>query len=73
MMGYGYHPKLVEQFSDKINCVTLHLVGYVLEYYYDAWTHEHAILLINLSTYAGPLHRCLLFRSYSSAFSVSKA
>jgi hypothetical protein len=27
------HPKHVEQFPDKINCVTLHLVGYILEYY----------------------------------------
>jgi len=34
--GRWYHPKHVEQFSDKINCVTLHLVGYILEYYYDA-------------------------------------
>jgi hypothetical protein len=25
--------KHVEQFLDKINCVTLHLVGYILEYY----------------------------------------
>jgi hypothetical protein len=23
-----YHPKHVEQFPDKMNCVTLHLVGY---------------------------------------------
>jgi len=29
--GWGYHPKHVEQFPDKINCVTLHLVGYILE------------------------------------------
>jgi hypothetical protein len=27
-----YHSKHVEQFPDKINCVTLHLVGYILEY-----------------------------------------
>jgi len=27
-----HHPKHVEQFPDKINCVTLHLVGYILEY-----------------------------------------
>ena len=27
-----YHPKHVEQFTDKINCVTLHLVGCILEY-----------------------------------------
>jgi hypothetical protein len=26
----------VKQFPDKINCVKLHLVGYKLEYYYDA-------------------------------------
>ena len=25
------HPKHVEQFPDKIKCVTLHLVGYILE------------------------------------------
>jgi len=30
--GWRYHPKHVEQFPDKINCVTLHLVGYILEY-----------------------------------------
>jgi hypothetical protein len=33
-----YHPKHVEQFPDKINCVTSHLVGYILEYSYDART-----------------------------------
>jgi hypothetical protein len=30
--GWWYHPKHVEQFPDKINCVTLHFVGYILEY-----------------------------------------
>jgi hypothetical protein len=30
--GWWYHPKHVEQFPDKINCVTLHLVWYILEY-----------------------------------------
>ena len=30
---WKYHPKHVEQFPDIINCVTLHLVGYILEYY----------------------------------------
>jgi hypothetical protein len=29
---WRYLPKYVEQFSDKINCVTLHLVGYIFEY-----------------------------------------
>ena len=37
---WRYHPKHVEQPPDKINCVTLHLVGYTLQYYYDARTHE---------------------------------
>jgi hypothetical protein len=38
--GWWYHPKHVEQFPDKINCVTLHFVGYILEYSYNAQTHE---------------------------------
>ena len=38
--GWWYHPKHVEQFPDKINCVMLHLVGHILEYSYDARTHE---------------------------------
>jgi len=38
--GWRYHPKHVGQFPDKINGVTLYLVGYILEYYYGAWTHE---------------------------------
>jgi hypothetical protein len=37
--GWWYYSKHVEQFPDKVNCVTLHLVGYILEYYYDARTH----------------------------------
>ena len=35
----GYHPKHVEQFPE-INSVTLHLVGYLSEYTYDARTPE---------------------------------
>jgi hypothetical protein len=38
--GRWSQPKHVEQFPDKINCVMLHLVGYILEYYYDTRTHE---------------------------------
>jgi hypothetical protein len=30
--GWWYHPKHVEQFPDKIKCVTLHLVGHILQY-----------------------------------------
>ena len=38
---WRFHPKHIEQFPDKIKCVTLHLVGYILGYYYDAArTHE---------------------------------
>jgi hypothetical protein len=29
---WRYHPKHEEQFSDKMNCVTLYLFGYILEY-----------------------------------------
>jgi hypothetical protein len=32
--GWWYHPKHVEQFPEKINCVTLHLDGYILEHDY---------------------------------------
>jgi hypothetical protein len=35
-----YHPKHVEQFPDKINCGTLHIVGYILEYSNNARYHE---------------------------------
>jgi hypothetical protein len=38
--GWRHHPKYVEQFPDKINCVTLHPFGYILEYSYDTQTHE---------------------------------
>ena len=38
--GWRYHPKHAEQISDKINCVALHLAGYILEYFYDAQIHE---------------------------------
>jgi len=30
--GWRYHTKHVEQFPGKINCVTLHLVGYIIGY-----------------------------------------
>jgi hypothetical protein len=35
-----YFGKHVQQFPDKIKCVTLRLGGYILEYSYDARTHE---------------------------------
>jgi hypothetical protein len=42
--------KLLYMFPNKINCVTLHLVGYILEYSYDARTHEHSKLLVSRLT-----------------------
>jgi len=38
--GWRYHPKHADQFPDKINCVTLHLVVYILEYFYEGRTHK---------------------------------
>jgi hypothetical protein len=29
--GWRYHPKPVDKFPDKMTCITLHLVGYILE------------------------------------------
>ena len=37
-----------EQFPGKINCVTLHLVGYILEYSYDARTRERQMHIYSL-------------------------
>jgi len=39
----AFQPKHAEQFPDIINCVTLHLIEYILEYSYDALTHERKI------------------------------
>ena len=38
--GWWYHPKHVEQFPVKINCVTLHLVGYILEYILSTFCYK---------------------------------
>jgi hypothetical protein len=40
--GWRYHPKHVEHFSDKINGVSFHLVGYILKYLPDV---PHSFLL----------------------------
>jgi len=39
--GWRSHLKHVELFTDKINCVQLHLVEYLLTQNYDARSHEH--------------------------------
>jgi len=41
--GWRNHLKPAEQFTDKINCVHLHLVGYLLTQNYDARSHEHKL------------------------------
>ena len=46
--GWRYHPKHVEQFPDKINCVTLHLVGYILEYGKEYYNNEQTNLVVTL-------------------------
>jgi len=38
--GRRYYAKHAEQFPDKINRETLHLVGFILEHSYAARTHE---------------------------------
>jgi hypothetical protein len=48
--GWEYHLKHVEQFPDIINRVMLRLVGYILEYFYDAWTP------VNVKSKELPLH-----------------
>jgi hypothetical protein len=37
--GWWYQPKYIEKFPDKINCVTLHLVVYILEYCVNSEVH----------------------------------
>jgi hypothetical protein len=37
--GWWYHPKHVEQFPDKMNCVTFYFVGHILEQ--NIHTHLH--------------------------------
>jgi len=41
--GWRDHPKHVEQFTDIINCVHLHLVGHLLTQNCDARSQEHKI------------------------------
>jgi len=38
--GSGWNAVLYSTFPDKINYVPLHLVGYILDYYYDARSHK---------------------------------
>jgi hypothetical protein len=46
---WWYQPKHVKQFPDKINCVSLHLVGYILEYILRSWLrYSWQIILIYL-------------------------
>ena len=49
--GWSYHPKNFEQFPDVINCVTLHLVGYILEYTQHFPLHILVFILLILLWY----------------------
>jgi hypothetical protein len=53
-MGKDTTRKHVDQFPDKINCVTLHLVGYILEYrkveYCSWWQFNCLHASINIKT-----------------------
>jgi hypothetical protein len=40
MMGESTTQNMYSSFQKQINSVTFHLVGYILEYTYDARTHE---------------------------------
>jgi len=69
--GWRYHPKHLEQFPDKINCVTLHLVGYILEcsslvisIIISHWVFAH------VSVHEGP-SSSNQYRNYSTKFSTS--
>jgi hypothetical protein len=50
---WWYHTKPVEQFPDKINCITLHLVGYVLEYSISFFLSFFFVALIMCEAVAG--------------------
>jgi len=43
VVGWRNHPKHVEQFTDKIDCVQLQFVGHLLTQNCDVWSHEHII------------------------------
>ena len=47
--GWWYNSKHVERFPDKINCVTFHLVGYILEYYHTLFMFIKSTLKILLT------------------------
>jgi len=67
--GRWYHPKHVEQFSDKINCVTLHLVGYILEYCLLCFYQFYTIFdTINSQQIFFVLWRCDPMRVMASSF-----
>ena len=46
--GWWYHPKHAEKFPDKINCVTLHLVVYILEYDIFFWQGKTSVIVLQV-------------------------
>jgi hypothetical protein len=63
--GWWYHPKHVDQFSDKINRVTLHLVGYRLEVKHLHDLRQRDILFFNL------LHCILVWCRHQTGHDIS--
>jgi hypothetical protein len=60
--GCRYHPKPVEHFPD-INSAMLHLVGYILDYTYNAWTHKCSTFLTNTFIYLLIIDPIMYFKS----------
>ena len=54
--GWWYYPKHVEQFPDKINCVKLHLVGYIWEQPFFFIKTSQLMLNMELSTLCSKIH-----------------
>jgi len=56
---WWYHLKHVEQFPDKINCVTLQLVGYILEYLATLFSHDTCLAKVsNVNTLCSTYSTC---------------
>jgi hypothetical protein len=63
------HPEHVEQLPYKINCVTLHIVGYILEYYYDARTHDRQVYMFHNLRHISVVYNDKLISSVNTSYS----
>jgi len=67
--GWRNHPKHVEQFTDKINCVQLHLVGHLLT---QNNVKLHRSVAFIIGSYATKHSYCLYSRYHSFLLSLQK-